>query len=66
MRTELATMASLMAVILVATGGEARDNARTVIAPRLIAAASIGQPGIDSVKPNPLNNVYFGEQHLPR
>ena len=24
----------------------------------------VGEPGRDSKKPNPLNNVYFGEQHL--
>ena len=28
------------------------------------AADSIGEPGRGSGKPNPLNNVYFGEQHL--
>jgi len=27
-------------------------------------AQSIGEPGRDSGKPNPLKNVYFGEQHL--
>jgi hypothetical protein len=27
-------------------------------------AQSIGEPGRDSDKPNPLKNVYFGEQHL--
>jgi len=25
---------------------------------------NLGEPGRDSKKPNPLNNVYFGEQHL--
>jgi hypothetical protein len=24
----------------------------------------VGEPGRDAKKPNPLNNVYFGEQHL--
>jgi hypothetical protein len=27
-------------------------------------ADSIGEPGRSSDGPNPLNNVYFGEQHL--
>ncbi len=27
-------------------------------------ADSVGEPGRNSGKPNPLNNVYFGEQHL--
>ena len=27
-------------------------------------AGAIGEPGRDSGKPNPLKNVYFGEQHL--
>ena len=29
-----------------------------------MAADSTGEPGRSSGKPNPLNNVYFGEQHL--
>jgi len=29
-----------------------------------LAADSIGEPGRNSGKPNPLHNVYFGEQHL--
>ncbi len=29
-----------------------------------LAQDSIGEPGPDAKKPNPLNNVYFGEQHL--
>ena len=29
-----------------------------------IAAESIGEPGRGSSEPNPLNNVYFGEEHL--
>jgi hypothetical protein len=29
-----------------------------------VAADSVGEPGRDSNGPNPLNNVYFGEQHL--
>ena len=29
-----------------------------------IAADSLGEPGRGSGEPNPLNNVYFGEQHL--
>jgi hypothetical protein len=29
-----------------------------------LQAASLGEPGRDSKGPNPLNNVYFGEQHL--
>ena len=28
------------------------------------AADAIGEPGRSSDKPNPLKNVYFGEQHL--
>jgi hypothetical protein len=28
------------------------------------AADSAGEPGRGSGKPNPLNNLYFGEQHL--
>ena len=28
------------------------------------AADPIGEPGRSSGKPNPLKNVYFGEQHL--
>ena len=32
-------------------------------APNLFAA-STGEPGSDSTGPNPLRNVYFGEQHL--
>ena len=27
-------------------------------------AASVGEPGQASGKPNPLKNLYFGEQHL--
>ena len=30
----------------------------------LAGAQSTGEPGRDSGQPNPLNNVYFGEQHL--
>jgi hypothetical protein len=29
-----------------------------------VMAQSMGEPGRNSAKPNPLNNVYFGEQHL--
>ena len=29
-----------------------------------LAADSAGEPGRGSNAPNPLNNVYFGEQHL--
>jgi len=29
-----------------------------------VGAQSMGEPGRDSGKPNPLKNVYFGEQHL--
>jgi hypothetical protein len=32
--------------------------------PCISFADSIGEPGRSSGKPNPLNNVYFGEQHL--
>ncbi|MGB6991873.1 MAG: DUF3604 domain-containing protein, partial [Thermoanaerobaculia bacterium] len=35
-----------------------------LIGPTLAFAQSIGEPGRDSGKPNPLKNVYFGEQHL--
>ena len=34
------------------------------IAPGVVLAQSAGEPGTDSSRPNPLNNVYFGEQHL--
>ncbi len=30
----------------------------------LAETKSIGEPGRDSKKPNPLKNVYFGEQHM--
>ena len=32
--------------------------------PLTTSADSIGEPGRDSGTPNPLNNVYFGEEHL--
>jgi len=35
-----------------------------VLAPSPSPAQSTGEPGRDSSQPNPLNNVYFGEQHL--
>ena len=35
-----------------------------IIAPTYAPAQSIGEPGRDSDSPNPLKNVYFGEQHL--
>jgi hypothetical protein len=35
-----------------------------VTAGATLAADSAGEPGRSSGKPNPLNNVYFGEQHL--
>ena len=35
-----------------------------LIAPTLTVAQSIGEPGRDSGQPNPLKNVYFGEQHM--
>jgi len=35
-----------------------------LIATGAIAADPAGQPGVNSNKPNPLKNVYFGEQHL--
>ena len=28
------------------------------------AADPVGKPGRSAYKPNPLNNIYFGEQHL--
>jgi hypothetical protein len=36
------------------------------IAPQVLGqgARSIGEPGRESGKPNPLKNVYFGEQHI--
>ena len=34
------------------------------LAPGAFAQDSIGEPKGDAGKPNPLNNVYFGEQHL--
>ena len=38
--------------------------AALLIAPSAILAQSKGEPGRGSGKPNPLKNVYFGEQHL--
>jgi hypothetical protein len=35
-----------------------------LLAGNALAADSAGEPGRNSDKPNPLNNVYFGEQHL--
>jgi hypothetical protein len=35
-----------------------------LIAAGVFAADPIGEPGRSSGKKNPLNNVYFGEQHL--
>ena len=32
--------------------------------PLATSADSLGEPGRDSGKPNPLNNVYFGDEHL--
>ena len=34
------------------------------LVPALSGADSAGEPGRDSGKPNPLKNVYFGEQHM--
>ena len=36
----------------------------TLQAAASLLAASVGEPGRDAQGPNPLNNVYFGEQHL--
>ena len=38
--------------------------AMTVVLSSPVAARSTGEPGRDSEGPNPLKNVYFGEQHL--
>jgi hypothetical protein len=35
-----------------------------LLVPTLASADSAGEPGRESGKPNPLRNVYFGEQHL--
>ncbi len=35
-----------------------------LLATGAFAANSVGEPGRESGKPNPLKNVYFGEQHL--
>jgi len=35
-----------------------------ILSSTLAAAQSTGEPGRKSGQPNPLNNVYFGEQHL--
>jgi hypothetical protein len=35
-----------------------------LVFPNFVMAQSIGEPGRDSDGPNPLKNVYFGEQHL--
>ena len=35
-----------------------------LISANAIAADSVGEPGRESSKLNPLKNVYFGEQHL--
>jgi hypothetical protein len=36
----------------------------TLFAASALAADSVGEPGRESGKPNPLKNVYFGEQHM--
>ena len=36
----------------------------TLPASSIWAADSAGEPGRSSGKPNPMKNVYFGEQHL--
>ena len=35
-----------------------------LVFPSFVMAQSVGEPGRGSNQPNPLNNVYFGEQHL--
>jgi hypothetical protein len=35
-----------------------------LLASPALAADSVGEPGRAAGKPNPLKNVYFGEQHL--
>jgi len=35
-----------------------------LLLPLLASAQSVGEPGRDSKQPNPLRNLYFGEQHL--
>jgi hypothetical protein len=35
-----------------------------LLIPSLASAESIGEPGRESGQPNPLKNVYFGEQHM--
>ena len=35
-----------------------------LISTNALAADSIGEPGRESGKPNPLKNVYFGEQYM--
>jgi hypothetical protein len=35
-----------------------------IFAPLAVLADSVGEPGKDESGPNPLKNVYFGEQHL--
>jgi hypothetical protein len=39
-------------------------TAALLLAPLSAAAESVGEPGLGSGGKNPLNNVYFGEQHL--
>jgi hypothetical protein len=34
------------------------------LAPGAVAEDSLGEPGREVGKPNPLKNVYFGEQHM--
>ncbi len=49
-RTPLALVAALLCSAATAPGAVAQDN--------------VGQPKGEAGKPNPLKNVYFGEQHL--
>jgi len=44
--------------------GLALSISSCLLVPCFSWADSIGEPGRSSGKPNPLNNVYFGEQHL--
>ena len=51
-------------------GNKAMGNRLVIASATLLAASvswaadSIGEPGRSADKPNPLNNVYFGEEHL--
>jgi hypothetical protein len=44
--------------------GTALGGSMLFVSSAVWAQGTTGEPGRDSTEPNPLNNVYFGEQHL--